>query len=294
MQLTAFVDAGGTLVDTADVYCDGESERVARPPAHRRRPAVRRAGRHQGRRPHGARPDGPRRVPRAPARRARRLPRAAGPGLRRPLAAARLGRRHAARGDAGRLRPRRLLRPRPLRRHQQLHRLADRAGRDLAARLARPHAAGQHAGRVLAAAARRRARGRPGRGVARPGRAGVVAAGPRPADRQVPAQHAVGVPRRLAAVAGLHRRAALARSPTGSSRRSSPPPRAWAPRRSRSRWPGCATGRASSRRSSAPAPPQQLQASLDADGVRLPAAIRTALEDVSAPPFSYPERRSEG
>src|SRR3712207_9429745 len=28
MQLTAFVDAGGTLVDTADVYCDGESERV--------------------------------------------------------------------------------------------------------------------------------------------------------------------------------------------------------------------------------------------------------------------------
>ena len=38
---------------------------------------------------------------------------------------------------------------------------------------------------------------------------------------------------------------------------------------------------------------QQLQASLDADGVRLPAAIRTALEDVSAPPFAYPERRSD-
>jgi aryl-alcohol dehydrogenase-like predicted oxidoreductase len=36
----------------------------------------------------------------------------------------------------------------------------------------------------------------------------------------------------------------------------------------------------------------QLQASLDADGVRLPAAIRTALEDVSAPPFGYPEKRS--
>src|SRR3978361_375141 len=35
---------------------------------------------------------------------------------------------------------------------------------------------------------------------------------------------------------------------------------------------------------------QQLQASLDADGVRLPAAIRTALEDVSAPPFRYPAR----
>ena len=39
---------------------------------------------------------------------------------------------------------------------------------------------------------------------------------------------------------------------------------------------------------------QQLQASLDAEGVKLPAAIRTALEDVSAPPFAYPERRSEG
>ena len=38
---------------------------------------------------------------------------------------------------------------------------------------------------------------------------------------------------------------------------------------------------------------QQLQASLDAEGVKLPAAIRTALEDVSAPPFSYPERRSD-
>ena len=38
---------------------------------------------------------------------------------------------------------------------------------------------------------------------------------------------------------------------------------------------------------------QQLQASLDAEGVRLPAAIRTALEDVSAPHFSYPEHRSD-
>src|SRR3569833_4444124 len=28
MQLTAFVDAGGTLVDTADAYADGESERT--------------------------------------------------------------------------------------------------------------------------------------------------------------------------------------------------------------------------------------------------------------------------
>ena len=38
---------------------------------------------------------------------------------------------------------------------------------------------------------------------------------------------------------------------------------------------------------------QQLQSSLDADGVTLPAAIRTALEDVSAPPFGYPEKRAD-
>jgi aryl-alcohol dehydrogenase-like predicted oxidoreductase len=37
----------------------------------------------------------------------------------------------------------------------------------------------------------------------------------------------------------------------------------------------------------------QLQAALDADGVRLPAAITTALDDVSAPHFSYPEHRPE-
>ena len=37
---------------------------------------------------------------------------------------------------------------------------------------------------------------------------------------------------------------------------------------------------------------EQLQASLDAESVRLPAAIRTALEDVSAPHFSYPDQRS--
>ena len=38
---------------------------------------------------------------------------------------------------------------------------------------------------------------------------------------------------------------------------------------------------------------QQLQASIDADEVRLPRAIFTALDDVSAPHMSYPERRPE-
>ena len=33
-QLVAFVDAGGTLVDTADVYSDGEAERILTLPAN--------------------------------------------------------------------------------------------------------------------------------------------------------------------------------------------------------------------------------------------------------------------
>jgi aryl-alcohol dehydrogenase-like predicted oxidoreductase len=37
----------------------------------------------------------------------------------------------------------------------------------------------------------------------------------------------------------------------------------------------------------------QLQEILDADGVRLPPAIVTALDDVSAPHFSYPDQRAE-
>ena len=156
--------------------------------------------------------------------------------------------------------------PRPLHRHQQLHRLADRAGRHLAARLARPHAGGQHAGRVLAAAARRRARGRAGRRGARPRRPAVVAARPRAADRQVPAQHAVGVPRRLAAVAGLHRRAALGEvrpDRRGRDHRGRGPGHHAAGRRAGL---GARPARASSRRSSAPAPPSSCRPRLDADG----------------------------
>ena len=177
--------------------------------------------------------------------------------------------------------------------HQQLHRLADRAGGHLAARLAGPHAADQHPGRVLAAAARRRARGGAGRRVARAsGVLRLVAAGPRAAHRQVPAQHAVGVPRRLPAVAGVHRRAALGEvrpDRRGGDHRGRGPghhPLAVALAWVRDR-PGVVAPIVGARTA------QQLQASLDADGVRLPAAIRTALEDVSAPPFSYPERRSE-
>src|SRR4051794_33857737 len=181
----------------------------ARPAARRRRPPLGPAGRHQGGGPDGTRADGARRLPRPPARGAGRLAGAAGCRPRRPVAAARVGRHDAAGGDPRRLRHGRRHRARPLHRGEQLHRLADRPGRDLAARLAGPHAAGEHPGGVLAAAARDRAGGRAGRRGARARRPGLVPARPRAAHRQVPAQHSGGVARRRRAVAGLHRRAAL-------------------------------------------------------------------------------------
>ena len=162
-----------------------------RAPAGRRRPAVRRADRDQGRRPHASR----RRW--AAARRAgtcwpRSTPRSSGsasttstsgsctPGTTPPRS-----RRPWPRCDpavsSGRTR---------YVGDQQLHRLADRPGGHLAAGLAGPQPRGEHPGRVLPAPARRGAGGRAGGRGARAGRAGLVAAGPGPAHRQVPARDA--------------------------------------------------------------------------------------------------------
>ena len=121
----------------------------------------------------------------------------------------------------------------------------------------------------------RRGRGAPGRAGPRPRRAALVAAGPRRAHRQVPHRHAGGLPRRLAALRDLRRRLPRRAQPPASSRRWRAPPTASAGRRSRWRWPGCATAPASPRRSSAPAPPRQLKGAL-------------AIEELSSPPRSWP------
>ena len=204
----------------------------------------------------GARADGPRRLPRAPAGRARRLPGAARAWTTSTSGSCTPGttRRRSRRRWPPATSPSPPAAP-------ATSAISNFTGWQTAQAATwqrawpGPHAAGQHPGRVLAAAARRRARGRAGRGGARAGRARLVAAGPRPAHRQVPAQHAVGVPRRLAAVAGLHRRPALGEVRPdrrgGDHRRRGPGHHARWP----SRWPGCATGPASSRRSSARAPP---------------------------------------
>src|ERR1700749_200243 len=99
-QLDRFGEAGGTFVDTADVYGDGRAEEiigrwVARPP---------------------------------PAPRTERLAAAAGAGLGRPVPGARLRSVDAARGDAAHAGPVHPGRQDPLLRPVQLHRLAAAKG----------------------------------------------------------------------------------------------------------------------------------------------------------------------
>ena len=117
----------------------------------------------------------------------------------------------------GRARLRGEHRPRGVRRHLQLHRLADRPGRDLAARRPGPGAAGLDPGRVLAGQPQGRAGGAAGRAGARPRRAALVAARPGRAHRQVPHRHAVGLARRVPGLRRLRRR--LPRRPRPRHRR---------------------------------------------------------------------------
>ena len=283
MQLTAFVDAGGTLVDTADVYGDGESERILGHLLDRRRPPLRRARRHQGR---GRTEPGP----------------MGGGASRGHLLAAldasleRLGLDHvdlwqlhawdddvAAGGDAGRRATSRSPPGAPATSGcQQLHRLADRAGRHLAARLAGPHAGRQHPGRVLAAAARRRARG----GARRRGATGWAccrgrrwAAACSPASTGTARPPTPAAPRRSGRAsstgrAPAHRPHRRGRDHRGRGLGTTPLAVALAWVRDR---PGVVAPVVGARTA------QQLQASLDAEEPVLPPAIRTALDDVSCP-----------
>ena len=132
-QLIAFAEAGGTLVDTAAGYTDGDSESligtligdvVARDEIVLATKAgiSRRTGERITNTARGYLLSTPRRLAEA----ARGRP-------RRPVAGPHLERRDADRGDADRARPGGDLRAGGVRRHLELHRLADRAGRHLAA-----------------------------------------------------------------------------------------------------------------------------------------------------------------
>ena len=147
-------------------------------------------------------------------------------------------------------------RPGVVRRRLELHRLADRAGRDLAAGGARPGAAGVDPGRVLAAQPRRRGRGAPGRRGARPRRAALVAAGPRRAHRQVPhgtpADSRAASPHFASFVGSLPRRPRRARIVEAVARAADG--LGWSPARGGAGL-GARPARRHRARSSAPAPP---------------------------------------
>ena len=255
MQLTAFVDAGGTLVDTADVYCDGESERAL---GHLLTDVVPRSDVLVATKAVGRTGPGP-------------MGRGASRGHLLAALDASLERLGLDYVDLW-----------------QLHAWDEAtpieetlAACDLAVSSGRARYIGisNFTGWQTAQAAtwQRAWPGRtplistqveysllqrgverevvPAAEVARPRRARLVAAGPRAADRQVPAQHAVGVPRRLAAVAGVHRRAALGEvrpDRRGRDHRGRGPGHDAAGRRAGL---GARPARAWSRRSSAPAPP---------------------------------------
>ena len=290
-QLVAFREAGGTLVDTADVYAGGASETVL---GRLLADVVPRDEVLVATKAYGQTGSGP--MGRGTSRghllsaldasldAARHRP-------RRPVAAARLGPGDAVGGGDGGPRHRRRVRSGPLRRRLELLGLAARRDGDLAARLARS-----------------RARSSATRSSTRCCSAGV--------EREVvPA--AAGARRRAAAVV-----AARAGACSPASTATAPPPTAAARRR---------TSRRSSRRTSPPSAGSvvdavltaadglgvspvavalawvrdrpgvvapivgartsaQLQASLAAETVELPPEIRRALDDVSAPTLGYPER----
>ena len=283
-QLIAFVEAGGTLLDTAAGYGDGASEELHRHPARRRgRPATRSCSRP---RPasRGARGErGHQRLARAPAH-APSTPRCERLGVdhvdlwqvhiwtdETPLEETLAALDYAVTHRAG-----------VVRRRLQLLRLADRPGRDLAARRARPGAAGLDPGGVLPAQPRRRARGaarrrRPSGSACCRGRrwgAGVLTGKYRtgtPSDSRGASPHFAGF---VGAYLDDRGRADRRGAWPG-------PPTAWAGPRSRSRWSGCATGPASPPRSSAPAPPPSSRARSASRSCALPAEIVDALDDVS-------------
>ena len=125
-QIDLCLDHGVNMIDTANVYSSGESEDIIGQALGRKRGDV--LDRHQGALPDGPGAERPRQLPPSPDRRLRGEPQAAAHRLDRPLSAPPVGRRDAARGDAGGARPSRLVRQGPLHRLLELLRLAHHEG----------------------------------------------------------------------------------------------------------------------------------------------------------------------
>ena len=248
-QLDRFVEAGGNLIDTADVYSAAPPRRssaAGSPSSAGDRDQVVLAT--KGRFPMGDGPNDVGLVAPPPAPRARRLAAAARRRAHRPLPGARLRPAHPARGDAA------ASSTTPSAAGKipyvglsnytgwQLQKVVDLS------RLPRLVAAGDPAAAVQPAGPRDRVGDRAGRAGDRARPAAVVAArrwladrqvhARRAADRRDPARREPGPRRR-----GLRPPRAAASAPGTSSTRSRRSPRPAASRWRRSRWPGWSTGR---------------------------------------------------
>ena len=289
-QLKTFLDAGGNLVDTADVYGDGDAESVIGSLLGTLVPRddlliATKAGPAPGQRP------APRRLPRAPAAHAGRVAAPARHRPRRPVAGARVRPGHPAGGDPGRAGPRGRQRQGPLRRGVELRRLADRPGRRLAGRLAgrgRRWSPPRWSTRCWSAASSGRC--------CRPATAlglGVLPWSPlgrgvltgkyrhgRPADSRAASPHFERFVAHLPGAAllehrrgGGDRRRRAGRVAAGGGAGLGPGP--------------ARGGRADPRRAHGRAAARRARRS---SGSTLPDEITTALDDVSAVPVGYPER----
>ena len=130
-QLDRFVEAGGTLIDTADVYSAGAFRGDHRPLAGRPTRGCDRTGRagHEGALPDGGRPERCRPLRPAPDQGPRRLAAPARRRRDRPVPGPRVRSAHPAGGDAADLRRLHPGRQDPLLRPVELHRLAAHQGR---------------------------------------------------------------------------------------------------------------------------------------------------------------------
>ena len=289
-MLKVFLDAGGTLVDTAAAYGDGDSERGARLAARpgRRRDEVvvaTKAGivRH-GRGAHR------RHLARCPARPAGRARSAARHRPRRPVAGAHLVVGRPDRGDADRAGLRGVAAVAPATSASP----TTPAGRPRRRRPgSRPCPAGRRSPRPRSStrcwSAASSARSCPPRWSSASACC-LVAAGSRGADRQVPHRDSRRLAGRDRALLRVRRPVPdRGRRPDRDGRRA-PRRRAWTSRRWRSRWRGCGTGLGSPRPIAGRADGRAaLGGSWRPTTLSLPDEIRVALDEVSRPSAGYPE-----
>ena len=282
-QLRTFAEAGGTLIDTADVYTGGDAERLLGRLMRDSVPRTELVIVHQGR-ADAAGPQAARRLQAAPDRRHRRLADPARRRRGRPVAAARLRPRRPAGGDPGRAGRDRRPRAGPPTRASATTRAGSSRPRPWPAGDPRPGPDRRRPGRIL-----RCWPGMPSASCCPPPSTSARACWPgrRSAGASSTGKYRTGIPADSRAAT-----AALRRVRPPLPRRAQPPGGGVGDDRGRrarrlaaggGACPGCATSRRVPRPSSAPARSPSSRASLLAEDIVLPIEIREALDDVSSP-----------